>query len=1286
MTALLPLALAVTVSGDPFEGMVPRDVEAHAAPAEATLRQSLQWRGAAIEVAADDAGRRVITLESPDFDAYLVLEDVHGSVLAEDDDGYFGTNARLEADLAEGQRLVVLAPEGYGEFTLTVHDEAPDRPTPAQALARAEDALAVSDERDREDLRTAHAHAAVAVAAYAAGASEDAAVGAEQSADLFAAALADHEFRKWEQVSAAYRKSCVDGEGLTQLESAAIAYFEAGEHDSARRLCELSLANRLAAHGEMHPTTALWIHNLALAQSNLGRSVDAARLYERAMGIRLEVLGERNAATAQTIHYLASVRKSLGEFERAEPLYERALAIRRDLFGEVHAETASSLVRLAHTLERLGEPGEAVRLYERGLSIQLELFGEVHSSLPFTLGGLSIAHSRLGEQEDAIRVGERGLSVRLALSGEMHASTAEFCNNLGHFHRLSGNPRRAVEWTRRGVSILTRLMGGDHPDVARAHHNLVLALRDLGELEESLRMTERSVSIFREAFGDHPETADAWNELGRAHQEFGDHANGLACFERSLSIRESVLGARHPDTAQALSNVASALLGLRRLDEALQFAERSVSVYEDRAELGNALAIHALGVLKGILIELGGANDGRLMAVNRRMASIDVNELLATTTDADSLITVARSREELGDFEEAARLYARATVRPRDAEGRHHSFAGAWSLDRLVPLLVRLDRFDEAEQVLMERHEALVAAYGETDARCAVGHARLAVLYWRHGDRSAAEDRFEEAVRLGDWESASTAHENEYLLEDLAAAALDLGRLEQAASLSSLACSLRDRFHPGERPTLDQHQRLGGLLLDLGRFVEAEREFGLVLEQSTWLSEGNPLLLSARFGRARALMGQSRFAEAQRQLAALRATQERALPDDHEDLQETRLRLAEALRRQGRLADADAVQATITDATVYRPVMLVQSPAGIATETEQRGVTLRAVLTDYVGIADVQIVRDGVASLVTDQEKGDGARRFLEHDPSGQKSTLTYPLRFYDGQTEMSVVVRAQNRRGQWSDPQTFRITYAPPQRELYLLAMGVADYDDDALDLQFPVKDVDDMIAAMKRQEGGFYSKVHVQRLADGEVTIGKAKRALDRFLVNAQPRDTIVVFVAGHGIRTEHEEYFFLTPGTTPDEPYDGIDRSTIESLVLSKKLNAKRRVLLLDTCHAGGLDGSTRGAGVRSLLKQDEVNAFGADQDATGTYILASSTDTAFAHEADGNGLFTRSFIDGLSGAADAAPLGNGNGFVEIDELKSHVFYDVLERSMGRQRTTVPKVISGENFPLGRVGGGS
>jgi uncharacterized caspase-like protein len=247
------------------------------------------------------------------------------------------------------------------------------------------------------------------------------------------------------------------------------------------------------------------------------------------------------------------------------------------------------------------------------------------------------------------------------------------------------------------------------------------------------------------------------------------------------------------------------------------------------------------------------------------------------------------------------------------------------------------------------------------------------------------------------------------------------------------------------------------------------------------------------------------------------------------------------------------------------------------------------------------------------------------------------------------------------------------------VLTLGVADYADDKLDLACPVQDVDGLVERFQGQEELFHA-VHVERRVDREVTSAEVLRLRDEFLLQAKPDDTLVVFVAGHGVRTDTGEYWFLTSDATPARPYSGIKRADLESLVTWDKLHATKRVLLLDTCHSGAAFGTRGERGI--AFQQSEVDTL--LERSSGLYILAATSDDGFAREQAGNGLFTKALLDGLDGAADAGDFGDKDGTVGIDELMHFARYAVLERSEGRQKPTFPKVEGGENFPLARVPG--
>jgi WD40 repeat protein len=366
----------------------------------------------------------------------------------------------------------------------------------------------------------------------------------------------------------------------------------------------------------------------------------------------------------------------------------------------------------------------------------------------------------------------------------------------------------------------------------------------------------------------------------------------------------------------------------------------------------------------------------------------------------------------------------------------------------------------------------------------------------------------------------------------------------------------------------------------------------------------------------------------------------------------------------------ETVADSLAGKVVRAPAFVPQAPelrvaAPLDPLVPERTFRLEVLIEDTYGIESVRVVQD---------ERELDAEWVARHlQQSGKTARLSCDLSLPSGVNETTVKIRATNVRKILSAPRTVFARWEPPERELFVLALGVADYADDALDLKYPTRDVDDLCARFRVEQGGYYKRVHTQKLVNAEVTPGNLRKAREEFLLRAKPDDTIVVFAAGHGVRSSSGEYYFLTSNTTPASPYDGVERQALESLVTWDRLHARRRVLLLDTCHSGAAFGEDKRGVSADAFDQKTVN----DAAGTGLYIIAASSEQGFAQEMGGNGLFTRCLIEGLDGAADA----DRDGLVGVDELKTFATAAVHEKSAGRQRPTAPRIEGGEDFPLAR-----
>ena len=84
---------------------------------------------------------------------------------------------------------------------------------------------------------------------------------------------------------------------------------------------------------------------------------------------------------------------------------------------------------------------------------------------------------------------------------------------------------------------------------------------------------------------------------------------------------------------------------------------------------------------------------------------------------------------------------------------------------------------------------------------------------------------------------------------------------------------------------------------------------------------------------------------------------------------------------------------------------------------------------------------------------------------------------------------------------------------KLYVLAVGVSAYQDEALRLDLAAKDALDFGAAWNAQKGGLYSGVELRVLTDAQATKGDILDGLEWLQRQVTAKDVAVLFFAGHG-----------------------------------------------------------------------------------------------------------------------------------------------------------------------------
>lgn len=287
------------------------------------------------------------------------------------------------------------------------------------------------------------------------------------------------------------------------------------------------------------------------------------------------------------------------------------------------------------------------------------------------------------------------------------------------------------------------------------------------------------------------------------------------------------------------------------------------------------------------------------------------------------------------------------------------------------------------------------------------------------------------------------------------------------------------------------------------------------------------------------------------------------------------------------------------------------------------------------------------------------------------------------------IQVSVSDERGVESlrDSWIVRHTGAPSPITRYVLAVGVSQYADAALNLDYAAKDARDLAVALQRGSPGIERTV-VKTLTDAEVSRDKLREAR-QFFADAKAQDQAIVFIAGHGVLDDKDDYYFAGHDVDAADPAaKGVPLADIEDLFADTK--ARRRLLLLDSCHSGEVDRDMeqklaalpRGvSGTRALKLKSAAPATGdaapdpaqnlayvselfADlRRGMGATVLASASGIELALESAQfkNGLFTAALLEALN---DPSTDTDGTRSIEMSELRDRVAARVQTLSNGTQ----------------------
>lgn len=241
--------------------------------------------------------------------------------------------------------------------------------------------------------------------------------------------------------------------------------------------------------------------------------------------------------------------------------------------------------------------------------------------------------------------------------------------------------------------------------------------------------------------------------------------------------------------------------------------------------------------------------------------------------------------------------------------------------------------------------------------------------------------------------------------------------------------------------------------------------------------------------------------------------------------------------------------------------------------------------------------------------------------------------------------------------------------------------------DLPTTVQDANALNDVLVDPSRATYPSNQVDLLTEAKANRQGVLDAFDRLIgrVEYNSDATVIIYFSGHGGRIERPdkppEHFLVPYGYDPSRRAD----TAISGLEFTQKIEAiqaRKLVVLLDCCHAGGVPalkepGETF---VKSPMPPALLNVLASG---SGRVVVASSHEEEYSYAGTPYSVFTTCLLEALEGKGAV----NQDGFARILDVLIYLFKHVPERASGPQHPFVKKVLDlGDNFPLCYYAGGS
>jgi WD40 repeat protein len=261
--------------------------------------------------------------------------------------------------------------------------------------------------------------------------------------------------------------------------------------------------------------------------------------------------------------------------------------------------------------------------------------------------------------------------------------------------------------------------------------------------------------------------------------------------------------------------------------------------------------------------------------------------------------------------------------------------------------------------------------------------------------------------------------------------------------------------------------------------------------------------------------------------------------------------------------------------------------------------------------------------------------------------------------------------------------------RDLYLVTIGVNDFNEKKYNLNYAEKDANDISAYFNDKDFNQVHHIPLMGKDFNKESLGQLKKTLEQ----AKITDQIVLFIATHGVIDENYDYFFATSSIDFQSPkQNGVSKT--ELMATLNNIPCRNKIVFMDACHSGEIDKEEiamnetstyeegiifRAAGL-NIKYNNQSAAKVADLEkmlfedlrkGNGSTVIGSSSGVQLSLESQtlGNGLFTAALLEVLKNQPNKS----------IDDLYKAVTSKIEKESNGMQTPSLNAVNRKSKYKL-------